>query len=211
MAPATRLYDVSVPLAAGLPAYPGNPEFELQPVKRIADGASSNVSRIVIGTHSGTHVDAPRHSFDEGSGVDAMRLDVLVGRARVLEFDRTDGIALQDLESSGLDADERVLLKTGNSSRWNERQFYPDYAYLAESGARYLVDRGVRLVGIDYLSIEQFKKPGAPAHRALLSAGVIIIEGLNLSGVGPGIYEMYCLPLPVTGADGAPARVVLKG
>ena len=211
MAPATRLYDVSVPLAAGLPVYPGNPEFELQPVKRIADGASSNVSRIVIGTHSGTHVDAPRHFFDEGSGVDAMRLDVLVGRARVLEFDRTDGITLQDLESSGLDADERVLLKTGNSSRWSERQFYPDYAYLAESGARYLVDRGVRLVGIDYLSIEQFKKPGAPAHRALLSAGVIIIEGLNLSGVGPGIYEMYCLPLPVTGADGAPARVVLKG
>jgi arylformamidase len=211
MAPTTRLYDVSVPLAAGLPAFPGNPDFELQAVKRIADGASSNVSRIVIGTHSGTHVDAPRHFFDEGSGVDAMRLDVLVGRAKVLEFDRADGITMQDLESSQLDGEERILLKTRNSSRWNERQFYQDYAYLAESGARYLVDRGVRLVGIDYLSIEQFKKAGAPAHRALLAANVIIIEGLNLSGVGPGLYEMYCLPLPVTGADGAPARVLLKG
>jgi arylformamidase len=211
MPPANRLYDVSVPLTAGLPAYPGNPEFELQPVKRIADGASSNVSRLVIGTHSGTHVDAPRHFFDQGAGVEAMPLDVLVGRARVLEFDRADGITMQDLESGRLDGDERILLKTANSSRWNEPEFYQDYAYLAESGARYLVDRGVRLVGIDYLSIEQFKKPGAPAHRALLSAGVIIIEGLNLSGVGPGVYEMYCLPLPVTGADGAPARVVLKG
>ena len=96
MAPATRLYDVSVPLAAGLPAYPGNPEFELQPVKRIADGASSNVSRIVIGTHSGTHVDAPRHFFDEGSGVDAMQLDMLVGRARVLEFNGGAGITMHD-------------------------------------------------------------------------------------------------------------------
>ena len=211
MPPATRLYDVSVPLAAGLPAYPGNPEFELQPVKRIAAGASSNVSRIVIGTHSGTHVDAPRHFFDDGGGVDAMRLEVLLGPARVLEFERADGITMEDLEASPLDGDERILLKTRNSSRWNEPQFYQDYAYLAESGARYLVDRGVRLVGIDYLSIEQFKKPGAPAHRALLSAGLIIIEGLNLSGVAPGIYEMYCLPLPVTGADGAPARVVLKG
>ena len=141
----------------------------------------------------------------------AGQLEVLVGQARVLEFDRTDGITMQDLEASRLDGDERILLKTPNSSRWNERQFYQDYAYLSESGARYLVDRGVRLVGIDYLSIEQFKKAGAPAHRALLSAGMIIIEGLNLSGVGPGIYEMYCLPLPVTGADGAPARVVLKG
>src|SRR5688572_29665031 len=124
MAPTTRLYDVSVPLAAGLPAFPGNPDFELQAVKRIADGASSNVSRIVIGTHTGTHVDAPRHFFDEGSGVDAMRLDVLVGKAKVLEFDRADGITMQDLESSRLDGEERVLLKTPNSSRWNERQFY---------------------------------------------------------------------------------------
>ena len=211
MASATRLYDVSVPLAAGLPAYPGNPEFELHAVKRIAEGASSNVSRIAIGTHTGTHVDAPRHFFDEGTGVEAMPLDMLIGRARVLEFDGADGVTMQDLESSGLDGEVRILLKTRNSSRWTERQFYQDYSYLAESGARYLVDRVVRLVGIDYLSIEQFTKAGAPAHRALLSANIIIIEGLNLSGVGPGIYEMYCLPLPVTGADGAPARVVLKG
>jgi arylformamidase len=211
MASAPRLYDVTVPLAVGLPAFPGNPEFDVQAVKRIAEGASSNVSRLVIGTHSGTHVDAPRHFFDDGAGVEALRLETLVGRARVLAFDRGGGITMQDLEGGKIDGDERILLKTPNSSRWSEGQFYQDYTYLDESGARYLVDRGVRLVGIDYLSIEQFKKPGAPAHRALLSAGVIIIEGLNLSGVEPGSYEMYCLPLPVTGADGAPARVVLKG
>jgi arylformamidase len=210
MARVPRLLDVTVPLAAGIAAYPGNPDFELQPVKRIADGGSSNVSRLVLGTHTGTHVDAPRHFFDDGVGVDALPLDLLVGRARVVEIGRRGGISESDLAAAGLREDLRVLLKTPNSALWNGEGFHQDYTYMTEAGARYLVDQGVKVVGIDYLSIEQFKKAGAPAHRALLSQGVVIIEALNLAEVEAGMYEMYCLPLRVVGGDGAPARVILK-
>lgn len=210
MAGAPRFLDVSVPLAAGLVAYPGNPEFELQAIKRIAEGGSSNVSRLILGTHTGTHVDAPRHFFDDGAAVEALALDLLIGRARVIQMTRRGGITQEDLSAAGLREDLRVLLKTANSGFWNGQPFRGDYTHLTESGARYLVEQGVKVVGIDYLSIEQFRKPGAPAHRALLSHGVIIIEGLNLADAEPGMYEMYCLPLPVRGGDGAPARVVLK-
>lgn len=210
MARVPKLLDVSVPLAPGIPVYPGNPEFELQPVKRIADGASSNVSRLVLGTHTGTHVDAPKHFFDDGEGADRLSLDLLIGRARVVEVNRRGGITAQDLAAAALREDLRVLLKTPNSALWNGTAFRPDYTYLTEEGARYLVDQGVKVVGVDYLSVEQFKKPGAPAHRALLSASTVIIEGLNLSEAEPGMYELYCLPLRVVGADGAPARVVLR-
>jgi arylformamidase len=210
MARVPKLLDVSVPLAAGMPAYPGNPDFELQPLKRIAQGGSSNVSRLILGTHTGTHVDAPKHFIDDGASVEALSLELLLRRARVVEILRRGGIGAEDLAAAGLREDLRVLLKTPNSALWNSGTFHEDYTHLSESGARYLVDQGVKVVGIDYLSVEQFKKPGAPAHRMLLSNGVIIIEGLNLSDAEPGMYEMYCLPLPVTGGDGAPARVVLK-
>ena len=210
MARVPKLLDVTVPLAAGIPSYPGNPEFELQPIKRIADGGSSNVSRLVLGTHTGTHIDAPKHFFDDGGGVDTLSLDLLIGRARVVEITRRGGIGADDLAAAGLREDIRVLLKTPNSRLWNSSTFHSDYTHVTEAGARYLVDQGVKLVGIDYLSVEQFKLPGAPAHRMLLGNGVIIIEGLNLAEAEPGMYEMYCLPLPVSGGDGAPARVVLK-
>lgn len=210
MARVPRFLDVSVPLAPGIPTYPGNPEFELQPVKRIAEGGSANVSRLVLGTHTGTHVDAPHHFFDGAAAADALPLDLLVGRARVVDIGRRGGITAEDLAQLGLREDLRVLLKTSNSALWNGSAFREDYTHLTEAGARYLVEQGVKVVGIDYLSIEQFKKPGAPAHRALLSEGVVIIEGLNLADAEPGMYEMYCLPLRIVGGDGAPARVVLK-
>ena len=210
MARVPKLLDVSVPLAAGIPAYPGNPDFELQPVKRIADGGSSNVSRLVMGTHTGTHVDAPKHFFDDGAGVESLPLDLLIGRSRVVEVAHRGGIDAGELAAAGLREDLRVLLKTPNSALWNDGGFHPDYTYLTEGGARYLVEQGVKVIGIDYLSVEQFKKAGAPAHRALLSQGVVIIEGLNLAEAEPGMYEMYCLPLRVVGGDGAPARVILK-
>ena len=210
MARVPKLLDVSVPLAAGLPAFPGNPDFELQPIKRIADGGSSNVSRLVMGTHTGTHLDAPKHFFDDGGGIDTLSLDLLIGRTRVVEITRRGGIGADDLGAAGLREDLRVLLKTSNSRLWNSTTFHEDYTHLTEAGARYIVEQGVKVVGIDYLSIEQFRKPGAPAHRMLLSNGVIIIEGLNLAEAEPGMYEMYCLPLLVSGGDGAPARVVLK-
>jgi len=208
--PMARFIDVSVPLAAGIPAFPGNPEFELQPVKRIADGASSNVSRLVLGTHTGTHIDAPLHFFDGAAGAESLPLELLVGRTRVVEIGRRGGIGRSELAAAGLREDLRVLLKTPNSALWNGTPFRQDYTFLDESGALYLLEQGVKVVGIDYLSIEQFKKAGAPTHRALLGQGVIIIEGLNLADVDPGMYEMYCLPLPIRGGDGAPARVVLK-
>jgi arylformamidase len=210
MARVPRFLDVSVPLTAAMPTYPGNPPFELQPVKRIADGHSSNVSRLVLGTHAGTHVDAPRHFFDDGAATDGLDLELLIGRARVVDIGRRGGITADDLAAAGLREDLRVLLKTSNSALWNGAGFRQDYTHLTDSGARYLVEQGVKVIGVDYLSVEEFKKAGAPAHRALLSHGVVIIEGLNLSDVEPGMYEMYCLPLRIAGGDGAPARVVLK-
>lgn len=210
MARMARLVDVSVPLSSAIPAYPGNPAFELHAVKRIADGGSSNVSRVVMGTHAGTHVDAPMHVFDGGMPVDELPLDLLIGRARVVAVSHRRGITPDDLAAAGLREEIRVLLKTPNSAFWSTPDFREDYTHLTEAGARYFVDHGVKLVGIDYLSIEQFKKAGAPAHRTLLAQGVIIIEGLNLADVEPGTYDMYCLPLRIVGADGAPARVVLK-
>ena len=210
MARLPKLLDVSVPLRQGLPTYPNNPTFELQPIQRIADGGSANVSRLVMGTHSGTHVDAPFHFFDDGIGVDELSLELLIGRARVVDIKSRGGISAEHLEAADLREDLRVLFRTPNSALWNSDTFHEDYAHLTDSGARYLVEQGVKVVGVDYLSIEQYKKPGAPAHRTLLSNGVIIIEGLNLAEAEPGMYEMHCLPLPVTGGDGAPARVILK-
>jgi arylformamidase len=211
MARVPRFLDVSVPLAPGIPTYPGNPPFEFEPVKRIANGDSSNVSRMAIGTHTGTHVDAPLHFFPDAAGADALSLDLLMGRARVIDLPRRGGITADDLAAAGLREDLRVLLKTPNSALWNGAgAFKPDYTHLTESAAKYLVEQGVKVVGVDYLSVEEFKKPGAPAHRALLSQGVVIIEGLDLSDADPGMYELYCLPLRIAGADGAPARVVLR-
>jgi arylformamidase len=208
---APRLVDVSVLLAPGLATYPGNPEYEISPVKRIAAGDSSNNSRLVMGTHTGTHVDAPKHFFDDKPGVDTLPLELLVGRARVIDLPHRGGITAEHLASAGLREDIRVLLRTPNSALWNSSDgFRTDYTYVTEEAARVLVEQGVKVVGVDYLSVEQFKKAGAPAHHTLLGAGVIIIEGLNLAEVEAGQYEMYCLPLRLAGADGAPARVVLK-
>jgi arylformamidase len=206
-----RLVDVSVLLAPGLAAYPGNPEFEITPVHRIAEGHGSNNSKLVMGTHTGTHVDAPLHFFDGRPGVDAMPLELLIGRARVIDLPHRGGITEQHLAAAGLREDLRVLLRTPNSALWNTSDgFHPDFTYLSEGGAKFLVGQGVKVVGIDYLSIEQFNKPGAPAHKALLGNDVIIIEGLNLADAEAGQYEMYCLPLRIAHGDGAPARVVLK-
>jgi len=208
---AQRLVDVSVVLAPGLATYPGNPEYEITPVERIAAGGSSNNSRLVMGTHTGTHVDAPKHFFDDKPGIDSLSLDLLIGRARVVDMPVRGGITDEHLAKAGLREDLRVLFRTPNSALWNTHDgFHEDYTYLAESGARYLVDQGVKVVGVDYLSVEQFHKAGAPAHHALLGGGVVIIEGLDLSEAEAGAYEMFCLPLRIEGADGAPARVVLK-
>jgi arylformamidase len=204
-----KLIDVSVPLDATLPTYPNNTPFSLEPIKRLARGDSSNVSTLHLSAHTGTHVDAPRHFFDDGHGTEALALELLIGRARVIELASRGAIAEEDLAGLDLAGDVRLLFKTRNSELWRSPEFHADYVGVSESGAKHLVARGIKVVGVDYLSVEQFRSPGAPAHHVLLGAGVIVIEGLNLRGVEPGVYDMYCLPLRIVGADGAPARVVL--
>jgi arylformamidase len=205
-----RLIDVSVPLDAQLPTYPHNTPFSLEPIKRIARGDSSNVSTLHMSAHTGTHVDAPRHFFDQGAGTESLPLELLIGRARVIAIDSRAGVAAEDLAPIDLSDDIRVLIKTHNSRLWGAPEFHEDYVGVTDSGAKYLVDHGIKVVGVDYLSVEKFHNPGAPAHHVLLGAGTIVIEGLNLQEVDPGVYEMFCLPLRVVGSDGAPARVVLR-
>ena len=205
-----KLIDVSVPIDSTLATYPGNTPFSLEAIKRIANGDSSNVSTIHMSAHAGTHVDAPRHFFDAGGGVETLPLEMLCGRARVVEVTTRGHITADDLADLDLRDDLRLLLKTRNSRLWGTPEFDRTFIGVAESGARYLVDRGIKVLGVDYLSVEPFKTPGAPAHHVLLSAGTIVIEGLNLRDVAPGSYEMFCLPLAIVGADGAPARVILR-
>lgn len=205
-----KLIDVSVPLDAQLPTYPHNTPFSLEPIKRIARGDSSNVSTLHMSAHTGTHVDAPRHFFDEGPGTESLPLELLIGRARVIEVTSRAGVAAKDLDATDFSDDIRVLIKTLNSRLWGAPEFHEDYVGVLESGAKHLVEQGIKVVGVDYLSVEKFHNPGAPAHHILLGAGTIVIEGLDLRGIEPGLYEMFCLPLRVVGSDGAPARVVLR-
>lgn len=205
-----KLIDITVPIDSRLATYPGNTPFALDAIKRIANGDSSNVSTLRLSAHAGTHVDAPRHFFDDGTGVDALPLEMLCGRTRVVELTTRRSVTAEDLAGVDLREDVRILLKTHNSRLWGSPEFHQDFIGMTEGGARFLVDRGVKVLGVDYLSVEQYKAPGAPAHHVLLGAGTIVIEGLNLRDVEPGSYEMFCLPLPVVGADGAPARVILR-
>jgi len=206
------LYDISLPLRHGGVVYPGNPELRITPHQAISAGAGANVSRLDFGSHTGTHVDAPKHFFDEGAGVDTLALDVLMGTARLLVLsDAVTSIGMAELEPHELDGVTRLLIRTRNSA-WlagGGSQFHSDYTYLAPDGAEYLVALGVKLVGVDYLSIEQFHSGHHRTHRTLLERGVVIVEGLVLSDVPAGEYELRCLPLRLEGLDGAPARAVL--
>ncbi len=205
-----KLIDVTVPIDSNLATYPGNTPFGLEGIKRLANGDSSNVSTLHLSAHAGTHVDAPRHFFDDGGGVESLALEMLCGRTRVVELTTRKAITAEDLAGFDLREDVRLLLKTANSRLWGSPEFHKDFIGVSEGAARFLVDRGVKVVGVDYLSVEPYKTPGAPTHHVLLGAGTIVIEGLNLRDVEPGTYEMFCLPLAVVGADGAPARVILR-
>lgn len=206
-----KIYDVSVPIREGGLVYPGNPAIHIALQQAVARGAGANVSSVEFGSHTGTHVDAARHFFDDGQTVDQIPLETLMGPALVLEFgDDVRAVGRADLEKKGLDGAKRVLLKTRNSGYLTQDPaFHQDYTYLAPDGAEFIVERGVKLVGIDYLSIEQFHSGHHLTHLTLLRAGVVIVEGLNLDGVPPALYELCCLPLKLAGVDGAPARAVL--
>ena len=204
------IYDVSVPLRSGMVTYAGEPGPQLSFHSLIARGDSANVSALSLGSHTGTHIDAPHHFLDGAPTVEALPLDALVGPAHVIEHSGASHITAADLEAVGLPSGlQRLLIKTSNGRFWDDDTFHTDFIGLAGDGARWLVERGFRLVGIDYLSIEQFQSPTHEVHKALLGAGVVIVEGLNLRRVAPGPYFLVCAPLKVIGADGAPARVFL--
>jgi arylformamidase len=205
-----RIYDVTAPLSAELPTYPGDPRFSLEPTHEIAKGQPYNLARLSLGTQTGTHVDAPYHFLADGATVDQLPLEILLGKARVVELHGRDRVDRADLEELDLRDDIRVLFKTRMTGHMLRPEFQTDHVYLTEDAATYLVQAGIKLVGMDYVS---FEKPGSvdyPAHHALLSAGVVIVEGLDLSEIEGGEYDLFCLPLRIPGADGAPARVLLR-
>jgi arylformamidase len=206
----SRIYDVSVPIRSGGLVYPGNPEIDITLQQAVARGAGANVSAIKFGSHTGTHADAARHFFDDGQTVDKIPLDRLIGPALLIGFaDDVRAIGAADLAQHDLGGKKRILLRTRNSALLSNREFAADYTYLAPDGAQYLVDNNVELVGIDYLSIEQFHSGHHQTHRILLERSVVIVEGLDLSAPPPGEYQLICLPLRIEGCDGAPARAVL--
>jgi arylformamidase len=195
-----EILDISVPLHEGMVTYPGDPVVRLELAKSIARGDVVNLTRMDFGLHSGSHVDAPVHFLDGAAGIDSVPLEVLVGPCEVVEApDLTRDSVLRAPEGA-----ERVLFKTPNSELWALDEFAEDFLSLDGEAAGALVERGVRLVGVDYLSVGD-----EAAHHTLLGAGVVPVEGLDLRGVEPGPYELVCLPLRVVGADGAPARAIL--
>ena len=211
-----KIYDISVPIAPGeTPVYPGDPGIEVASWMAIARGDPADVSALSLGAHTGTHVDAPAHFIEGATGVTSLPLDALVGEARVVAVP-SDARAVEEshVREAALGGCPRVLFKTRNSAFWEDPRgrFREDFTYIAPAAARALVSRGVRLVGIDYLSVERFGSKEFETHRVLLSAGVVILEGLDLRAVAPGAYELICLPLRVAAGsgDGAPARAVLR-
>lgn len=205
-----RIYDITVPLSPALPVYPGDPQVEVRAVTRQARGDAANVSCITLSSHSGTHLDAPWHFVEDGATIDALAPDVLLGPARVYEVATATHITAADLQQLDLQGAQRVLFKTGNGKLWERAGFQSDYIALTASAARLLVERGVRLVGIDYLSVDAFEREDFPVHRILLGANVLILEGLDLRAVPPGAYELLALPLRLQGGDGAPTRAFLR-
>ncbi|HZY46145.1 MAG TPA: cyclase family protein [Anaerolineae bacterium] len=207
-----KFYDVSLTISNDLPTWPGDPSVSLQRVSDMDKGDGANVSRLDCGVHTGTHVDAPVHFVPGGSGVDTLSLDTLIGMCEVRRVpDEAKAISAEILEALQIPFGTiRVLFRTSNSAIWarGENKFQTNFVAIDQSGAEWIVAHGIKLVGVDYLSVAPFDA-GLPTHDILLRAGVIPIEGLNLSQIEPGEYLLYCLPLKLKDADGAPARVVL--
>jgi arylformamidase len=199
-----EIFDVSVRIRPGMPIWPGDPELRVELAASLADGGPANITQLALGAHTGTHVDAPLHFFDGAAGVEKLSLDALIGPCLVVAATGVDGELRPDALAGVPPGTERVLFRTPNSQLWDRPGFVEDHLRLSAAAAEEVVRRGIRLVGIDYLSIG-----GPEAHRTLLAAGVVPLEGLDLRRVEPGPYRLVCLPLLLVGADGAPARTVL--
>ncbi|HYR95536.1 MAG TPA: class II aldolase/adducin family protein [Candidatus Binatus sp.] len=204
-----RVIDISVPNRRGMHVYPGDPVLQVEPVRAIGKGEVCNLSLLTMGSHTGTHVDAPYHFLADGARLGDVPLDRMIGEALVADLRGRAAIDAAALETTELRAGDILLCRTDNSWRWAAPDFRRDFTYLTEDAADLLVARGVRAVGMDYLSIERFGSADFPVHHRLLSAGVFVIEGLDLREVEPGRYTLVCLPLKFPDLDGAPARAVL--
>lgn len=196
-----QIFDVSVPIQPGMITYPGDPQVHMERVVSIEHGDVANLTRLDFGVHTGTHVDAPLHFIDQGAGADALPLEVFLGPCEVVDATGAGGEIGAETVPEGV---ERVLFKTRNSELWACASFDESFVRIGLAAAERLVEQGVRLVGVDYLSV------GEPeTHRTLLGAGIAAIEGLDLSGIEPGSYRLACLPLRIVDSDGSPARAVL--
>ena len=206
------IYDISLTISPTLPTWPGDPKLELEQIVSMDKGADANVTRISAAVHLGTHVDAPHHFLNDGRTVEQLPLSVLTGPCYVVQLpDGVEAITAEMLERMELTFDfKRILFGTSNSHWWakGETKFQTDFVAITEDGAEWLVERGAQLVGVDYLSVAPYGD-SIPTHMVLLNAGVVIVEGLNLSQVSRGFYDLYCLPLKIAGSDGAPARAIL--
>ncbi len=206
-----RIHDISLLISETLPVWPGDPPVRITQPQHLERGDEATVSHLEMGAHTGTHVDAPAHFIAGGATVEALDLNLLVGPALVVHALEADALTAEVLE--GLDippGTQRVLFRTRNSDLWarGETAFARDFVAVTADGARWLVERDVRLIGVDYLSVAPFGD-AVPTHETLLRAGVVIVEGLDLSRIAPGIYQLVCLPLKIAGAEGAPARAIL--
>jgi arylformamidase len=206
-----RIYDLSVGISPTLPIWPGNPGVEIVRMQDMDHGDHANVSRLSLGAHTGTHVDAPVHFINGAAGADSLPLEVLVGPALLIELPEVVVVTAPDLDAARIPAGtQRLLIKTRNSNYWanGDTTFHSDFAGVAVDAANWLVEHRVALVGVDYLSVAPWKQ-GTPTHRALLEAGIVIVEGLNLTGIAAGTHGFVCLPLKLVGSDGAPARAII--
>jgi arylformamidase len=203
--------DVSLPMHSGMVHWPDNPPVSIERALDMGQGDAANVSKLSMGVHTGTHMDAPVHFFPTGKGIDSMPLTAAIGRARVIEISDPVSIKPEELRPHLIQPGERILFKTRNSPEcWQTNDFVKDFVYISSEAAQYLAEQKVQTVGVDYLSVGGFFKDGAETHHALLGAGIWIIEGLNLSNVRPGLVELICLPIKIEGSDGAPARAILR-
>jgi arylformamidase len=203
--------DISVTVRHGMPHWPDNPPIVMQRSMDLDQGHECNLSHLAMGVHSGTHIDGPLHFIRQAAGVDEMPLTATMGPARVIEITDPRQVTAGELRGHALRAGERVLFRTSNSARcWQAGRFVEDFVYISEQAAEYLAETRVRTVGVDYLSVGGYHADGAKIHRILLTAGIWIIEGLDLSAVRAGRYELICLPVKLHGSDGAPARAVLR-
>jgi arylformamidase len=207
-----KFYDITVPFSTELPVYPGDPAVQISQVASLAAGDICTVSHLSFGSHTGTHVDPPAHFVAGTATLDQLPLEVLIGLARVVDVGEINAISVAAIEKAKLTGVERVLFKTRNSRLWQQgtHEFDRDFVYLETNAAERLVEMGVRLVGIDYLSIEKFNFDQPTTHYTLLGNNVVVVEGLDLSEVEAGDYELICLPMKIKNGDGGPARVILR-